>query len=316
VKHFLLLAITSLALCAQDSQGPNQSKPLTQSKFQSGSDPNDERFKIFSELEDKAATGSIDALKVVGEYYINGRFPVNKNTDMAKEMWTSGALLGSDVCASFISIFTFPMSNDTEVVIERTKWSIISSRLRRNRFGSQGREDIKPSTISESSFAEATRRAELFLLGVSPAPKETAPTQNPLPQTTTRITSQLRFGSLALFEDYRRKVQGDYAKASSPIYSKGDAANDEEKKAFVAAAGELAKLQAYVGIRRSISLNPKINAALREINQQKISDAYAVMRAAKIKTDLPATRAELNEATKYINALGQLMQMPVVLGGY
>jgi len=45
-----------------------------------------------------------------------------------------------------------------------------------------------------------------------------------------------------------------------------------------------------------------------------MSEAYAKMAAAQIKTDLPATRAELNEASKYINALGQIMQMPVALG--
>jgi hypothetical protein len=38
------------------------------------------------------------------------------------------------------------------------------------------------------------------------------------------------------------------------------------------------------------------------------------MASAKIATTLPVTRAQLNEASIYINALGQLMQLPVSLG--
>lgn len=126
----------------------------------------------------------------------------------------------------------------------------------------------------------------------------------------------LQFGSLSLFDDYRKKVCAAYMKAAAPIYAKGDAVTDEEKTSFTEAAKELVRLRAYVGKSYSssrFSLSPKGNESLREINEEKLKDAYAKMLAAEIKTDLPATREELNEASKYINALGQLMQLPVAL---
>jgi hypothetical protein len=125
----------------------------------------------------------------------------------------------------------------------------------------------------------------------------------------------LSFGSIGLFNDYRKNVCSAYLKASSPIYNKGDAATDEEKKAFTVAALELVRLQAYIGKVRRLTLSSKSNESTRELEKEKMSEAYAKMAAAQIKTDLPATRAELNEASNYINSLGQIMQLPVALGG-
>lgn len=123
----------------------------------------------------------------------------------------------------------------------------------------------------------------------------------------------LQFGSLKLFDEHRRTVCAAYMKASSPIYSKGDAATDAERKVFTDAANELVRLQAYVGKARRLALITNSNKSMHELNKAKMDDAYAEMAAAKIKTDLPASRAELNEASKYINALGQIMQLPVSL---
>ena len=124
----------------------------------------------------------------------------------------------------------------------------------------------------------------------------------------------LNFGSIGLFDEYRKNVCSAYLKASAPIYNKADAASEEEKKAFLVAAQELVRLQAYMGKVRRLSLSPKSNESTRELNKEKLNDAFAKMAAAEIKTELPATRAELNEASKYINALGQAMQLPVVFG--
>ena len=126
----------------------------------------------------------------------------------------------------------------------------------------------------------------------------------------------LQFGSLSLFDDYRKKVCAGYMKAAAPIYAKGEAVTDEEKTSFTEAAKELVRLRAYVGKSKStkrLSLSSKGNESLRVLDQEKLNDYYAKMLAAEIKTDLPATREELNEASKYINALGQLMQLPVRL---
>jgi hypothetical protein len=123
----------------------------------------------------------------------------------------------------------------------------------------------------------------------------------------------LRFGSLSLFDDYRKTVCAAYMKAAAPIYAKGDSVTDEEKKAFADAVQELVRLQAYMGKFKRLALSSKSNAAIRVLENEKLNDAFAKMDAAQIKTDLPATRAELNEASKYINALGQAMQLPVTL---
>jgi hypothetical protein len=124
----------------------------------------------------------------------------------------------------------------------------------------------------------------------------------------------LRFESLSLFDAYRKNVCAAYMKAASPVYNKGEAASEAEKAAFVAAATELARLQAYIGKSHRLSLSGKSNAAMRAVNTEKMNECYARMAAAKIATTLPASRADLNEGSTYINSLGQLMQLPVSFG--
>ena len=104
-------------------------------------------------------------------------------------------------------------------------------------------------------------------------------------------------------------------KAASPIYNKGEAATADEKAAFTVAAAELVRLQNYIGKVRRLSLSSKSNAASRAVDSETLSECYAKMSAAKIATNLPATRAELNEASIYINSLGKIMQLPVIFGG-
>jgi len=294
------------------------------SRFQTITNPNDERLKVFKELEMKAEAGNPEALGELGNYYYVGQFPLIKDIEQAKQAWTKGASLGSSVCASRMEIYGFPRdSSDTEIVIEKTKWFIISFALSyMNRRG----ETIFPAKrdgVSESSFADAKIQAELFLATV----KITKPTSNTMPGSVNGATTSqnnfgvkrksygLRFESLSLFDTHRRNVCSAYLKAANAIYNKGEIASEEEKSAFVSAALELERLQAYVGKSRRLSLDPqKSNAAMRDVNMEKISDLYAKMAAAKIATSLPASRAELNEASVYINALGQLMQLPVRLG--
>ena len=127
----------------------------------------------------------------------------------------------------------------------------------------------------------------------------------------------LMFESLSLFDAHRKNVCSAYMKAASPIYNKGEAATADEKAAFTVAAAELVRLQSYIGKSRRLSLSSKSNAASRAVDSATLSDCYAKMSAAKIATSLPATRAELNEASIYINGLGKIMQLNVSLGrGY
>ena len=327
MKHALALI---LACCALFAQGvlPDQPArvPSSPSGLQPIGNPNDERLKVFKELEAKADAGDAEVLERFAEYYYYGTFPTLKNHEKAKEIWVKGASLGSANCAAIMSMRAFPEgSTDSEVVIERTKWFIISYSLRTKRDGFEYRYPSRSREISEPSFEEAKARATAFLAGV----KVSAPAPNTSYRKGTGMGSAsnaavgvgksrvpgLKFESLSLFDAHRKKVSSEYMKAASPIYNKGDAASEVEKAAFIAAAAEIVRLQAYVGKSRRLSLSSNSNAAMRAINSEKMNECYAKMSAAKIATTLPATRAEQNEASNYINALGQLMQLPVSLGG-
>lgn len=319
MKHALALILTCCTLCAQ---GTPPSAPLG---LQPIANPNDERLKVFEELQAKATAGDTDALLKLGQYFYYGKFPVVKDPEKAKEVWIKGASLGSPNCAAEIETKLFDHeSTDSEEVIERTKWFIIEQVLFGMKFNKGDlRYPTKRANVSESSFEEAKARATLFLTSVV--------TPNPIAKSTpkkgsgavsddspgfrrTRVPG-LKFESLALFDAHRKNVCSAYMKAAFPIYNKGEAASEEEKATFIATAAEIVKLQAYVGKSRRLSLSSKSNATLRAINTEKMNEFYSKMSAAKIATTLPATRAELNEASVYINNLSQLMQLPVTLGG-
>lgn len=170
-------------------------------------------------------------------------------------------------------------------------------------------EVTRPSNVSESSFEEAKARASTFLAGVKVSATDPKPNSKKMPG--------LMFESLSLFDAHRKNVCSAYMKAASPIYNKGEAATADEKAAFTVAAAELVRLQSYIGKSRRLSLSSKSNAASRAVDSATLSDCYAKMSAARIATSLPATRAELNEASIYINGLGKIMQLNVSLGrGY
>jgi hypothetical protein len=316
MKPFLVLLLSVGALCAQDAKGPAK-EPTPPSKWQGNVSPNDERVKIFTELEAKAQDGDIGAVRQVGEYLFHGTFPVAQNKEKGQALWLLGATMGDEQCAGLIHAFGFADSYDSEVIIEKTKWLMIHYALRARKGKYTAKEPTRPNGVSESSFQEAKTRAEDFLSKVTlgaPDGQQAPAVANT--KKTVKESSQphLRFESLGAFEDHRRKVTAAYMKASNPIYNKGEAATKEEKAAFTPAAIELARLQGYVGKRRSIFLKSD-NEASMELNRKKMQEAYGKMAAAEIKTTLPATRAELNEASKYMNALGELMRLPVALQG-
>ena len=304
------------SLAAQETQTNEEAKQGTATvaevpQFQAGATLNDERVKVFVEFETKAKTGDASALLTLGDYYMYKQFPVNKNEAKAEEYWTKGASLGSDDCASRMYLH-FNKGTESESVIEKTKWAAIRHQLMKIKHGMPRNEFKRPDNVSESSFNEATKRAEAFIAGAKLIPASIAP---PV-ATKAKRAAALKFGSIQLFDEYRRKICAEYMKAALPIYNKGDSASDSEKQEFTLAAIELVRLQSYVGKKDPITLSSNSNNALREINNRKIEDLYARMSAAQIKTSSPVTRTELNEASKYINALGQLMQLPVTLNTY
>jgi len=318
MRHALALLLLSCALVAQDkvaAPDPAGFQPIT--------NPRDERLNVFRELEAKAALDDTKALAEIGRYYCNGQFPVLKNIEKGKAYLTRGASLGSAMCATRMWEYTSRSgdANDPEHVIETQKWLMIWNGLE----GIDIDQRRRPSNVSESSFEEAKARAAAFLAGV----KVSATDPNTSPRKGKGMGSVsnaavgvgksrvpgLRFESLSLFDTHRKNVCSAYIKAASPIYNKGEAATADEKAAFTVAAAELVRLQRYIGKARPLSLSSKSNAAMRAVNTENMNECYAKMSAAKIATTLPATRAELNGASIYINGLGQLMQLPVSLSG-
>ena len=300
MKYLLAFVLTCCALCAQQKiAGPDTAglQPIT--------NPKDERLNVFRELEAKAALDDTKALAEIGPYYCNGQFPVLKNIEKGKAYLTRGASLGNATCATLMWEYTNRNGdvNDPDQVIEANKWRMITSGLR----GMDIDEVTRPSNVSESSFEEAKARASTFLAGVKVSATNPKPNSKKMPD--------LMFESLSLFDAHRKNVCSAYMKAASPIYNKGEAATADEKAAFMVAAAELVRLQSYIGKSRRLSLSSKSNAASRAVDSATLSDCYAKMSAAKIATSLPATRAELNEASIYINGLGKIMQLNVSLGG-
>jgi hypothetical protein len=321
MKFLIPIFASCCLICAQGVL------PQPVNRLQSNASPTDERFKVFVELEAKAAQGDVESVAALGEYYLYGQFPVVKNPEKAFELWVQGAKAGSVKCSSFMYSFGFPpRSTDSDVVIEKTKWYIINSVLHRmNYFNGDSRRPTKLSGVSDSSFAEAMVRAEAFLADVKivkPASGDSskravrASANDNGPSVSETPSPSLRFESLSLFDAHRKNVCAAYLKAAAPIYNKGDSATQQEKEAFLSAAGELVRLQKYIGKSRRLTLDPKSNSSMRELNASKMSDCYARMAAANIATTLPASRTDLNEASSYINALGQLMQLPVILGRF
>ena len=302
MKYLLAFVLTCCALCAQQKiAGPDTAglQPIT--------NPKDERLNVFRELEAKAALDDTKALAEIGRYYCNGQFPVLKNIEKGKAYLTRGASLGNATCATLMWEYTNRNGdvNDPDQVIEANKWRMITSGLR----GMDIDEVTRPSNVSESSFEEAKARASTFLAGVKVSATNPKPNSKKMPG--------LMFESLSLFDAHRKNVCSAYMKAASPIYNKGEAATADEKAAFMVAAAELVRLQSYIGKSRRLSLSSKSNAASRAVDSATLSDCYAKMSAAKIATSLPATRAELNEASIYINGLGKIMQLNVSIGrGY
>lgn len=313
MKPAFVLMLSFGVLCAQDAKEPTK-EPTPPSKWQADVSPKDERVKIFTELETKAEAGDAGALRQVGEYFYHGTFPVAQNKEKGQALWLKGATLGDEQCAGLIHAFGFADSYDSEVIIEKTKWLMIHFALRAKKGKYAAKAPSRPNSVSESSFQEAKTRADTFLAKVTFSAQDSQQASTVANQKNSTSQSRLRFESMSAFEDHRRKICAAYLQASNPIYNKGEAATKDEKEKFVTTALELERLQTYVGKRRSLVLKSD-NEAAKEMNRSKMFEAYGKMAAAEIKTTLPATKAELNEASKYMNALGELMRLPVALSG-
>lgn len=129
--------------------------------------------------------------------------------------------------------------------------------------------------------------------------------------TCCALVAQEGIETLGQLNAYRLKVSGSYLKALRPIYDNAEKATDGEKAAFLAAVIELKALQSYMcpEYGKRISIN-KDYANFVE-NDKKLNSFHKIMKEAKIKTSLPATREELNEAQIFLDAFYKAMQLPV-----
>jgi hypothetical protein len=130
--------------------------------------------------------------------------------------------------------------------------------------------------------------------------------------TFCTLSAQEDIKTLSQLQDRRIKVSGPYIHAARAIFSKAEKATDGEKAAFIKAATDLKELQAYVCPSYGTRFRINIDSAGFEQNQIKLDGFCKIMEEAKIQTSLPATRAQLNEGQRFLDALYQALQLPVV----
>lgn len=310
----MLMAVLGLA---QLSAQANPSEVIQ--KFQESAQLNDERVKVFLELEAKAEGGDLEALERIGDYYHFGRFPVTKNPDKAKTLWTKGASLGSDECATNMFLRALPNSNDTEVVIEKTKWQIIRMQLWRNKHKTlTGTVFRKPSDISESSFQEAKLRAQAFLSTaiagnpVNEAPKAGAylssSTENPVGDPLRVKPERFRLPSFSTIADanaFRTELLTEFRKVQGPIYHNQENASAADAAAYAVVAEKIIALQS-----KGLGISPQTSTKRNSYNaasMSRIADLRAQLRSLKINSMAPFTRQDANNAQVFLDRYRDLL---------
>lgn len=162
----LALLLAFGALIGLGKSPAQASTGLDETRFQKTASMNDERFKVFLELEAKANAGDAASIQNLGRHYFYGLYPVKRDKAKSEALWIQGACLGSDECATFLAE-SVGRSTDSEAVIERTKWQIVGKLIRQAKSGASDISINRPDGVSEGSFEEARKRAEVFFSKVS-----------------------------------------------------------------------------------------------------------------------------------------------------
>jgi hypothetical protein len=302
----MLMAVLGLA---QLSAQANPSEVIQ--KFQESAQLNDERVKVFLELEAKAEGGDLEALERIGDYYHFGRFPVTKNPDKAKTLWTKGASLGSDECASSMFARGFPNSNETEIIIEKTKWQIIHAQLWRNKHKSTPESGFrKPSNISESSFEEAKLRAGAFLSSVVYPNRniEKHAAETPVDYKPRVKSERFRlpsFRSVADANAFRTELLTEFRKVQGPIYHNQVNASDADSIAYAVVAEKILALQSK-GLSISFETSNR-GSGYNAATESKITSLRSQLRSISIKTQAPFTRQDANNAQVFLDRYRDLL---------
>lgn len=302
----MLMAVFGLAqLCAQ----ANPAEVIQ--KFQDSAQLNDERVKVFLELEAKAELGDLEALERVGDYYHFGRFPVMKNTEKAKALWTKGASLGSDECAASMYARGIPNSNETEVIIEKTKWQIIRMQLWSKKHKSPAESIVrKPSNISDSSFEQAKLRAGAFLSSVvysNPNIEKNA-AETPVDYKPRVKSERFRlpsFRSVADANAFRTELLTEFRKVQGPIYHNQVNASDADAAAYAEVAEKILALQSK-GLSISFESSNR-GSGYNAASESKISALRSQLRSINIKTQAPFTRQDANNAQVFLDRYRDLL---------
>lgn len=270
-------------------------------KFQESAQLNDERVKVFMELEAKAEDGDHESLSKLGNYYYFGLFPVVKNPAKAKAIWTKGASLGSEECASSMVDKGHPASNDTEVIIEKTKWQIIHAQLWSIKHRSRNANALrKPEDISESSFQEAKLRARAFL-----ASSTVANSENEAPNVRSE---RFRLPSISTITDanaFRTEILTEFRKVQGPIYHNQENASAADAAAYAVVAEKIVALQS-----KGLGISPQTSTKRNNYNAasvSRIADLRAQLRSIKIKSTAPFTRQDANNAQVFLDRYRDLL---------
>ncbi len=297
MRYFIILLLPAVAhLYSQES---NTSVQLP--KFQEFANPNDERFKVFLELEAKSEANDVRALEELGNYYLFGLFPVIQNQARAIEIWTKGARLGSSDCAQKIAN-AIGLSTESSSVIERQKWLIISQKLRwaQSKAFNKGQLKIQRSeNVSEGSFAEALRLADSFLAGVSGSPAGPSAELEP-------DFSVPRFRDIKAAQAFRMALQTDFRKVQSPLYLRQNLASPGEIAAYSKVILKVKKVQD--SLRSSLDFdNFRFSGPQADHSRQKVSELRQFLINTPINAQAPFTRQDLNKAQVFLDRYRDLL---------
>jgi hypothetical protein len=113
-----------------------------------------------------------------------------------------------------------------------------------------------------------------------------------------------------VYGDIRMKMQGSFQKAQSPIYAKQDKASDAEQQEFASVCQGIEELRQRFAtgsrrVLRSGDMTVDVN------NQAALDKHLAFLRSAKVKTEAPFARPDINDAQKVVDALKAAMSLPL-----
>lgn len=112
------------------------------------------------------------------------------------------------------------------------------------------------------------------------------------------------------FSDIRMQMQGAFQKAQEPIYAKQASASDKEQEDFASVCQGIEEMR-----KRFVSGNRRVlrsgDMTVDVANQGEFSRGIEFLRSAKVKTEPPYARTDINDAQKVVDKLKVLMSLPL-----